>query len=423
MAAQAAEGQVPPQADAQAIAFSLSPARATDTVIDYSTKSGSAIWSAATEALSKDEFDCVPDGLRDFLELVQIRGGEMGWHNSVLSIPNDPADVTGSAKDLVESYGSITMEHLRTCAQAYVNTQTRVAQDSFQLYTCLVRSLSKTGRDKVTLHKSEYTIGGQPVGSLFLKVIIRESAIDTNATALSIRTQLSEIDKYIAKVDFDVEKTNQHINMLMESLRARGETTHDLLNNLFKAYKTVKDREFVRYITQKESDYEERSIELTPAKLMVQAQNKYKTLVEKGEWCASSDEADQIVALKTQIDEMKKKVSNFSKKSASNRQGRAKGRGQTGKGRQRDRKNRNEETWKFEAPKEGEPKTKTVKGKEWHWCTKHKRWTRHTDAECEGIGFNPKSRSTNQKQNRNPRLVRAEATTIRFADDESSDEE
>jgi len=36
-------------------------------------------------------------------------------------------------------------------------------------------------------------------------------------------------------------KFNEHVKDLMDSLYARGQTTEDLLANLFKAYKAVKD--------------------------------------------------------------------------------------------------------------------------------------------------------------------------------------
>ena len=38
--------------------------------------------------------------------------------------------------------------------------------------------------------------------------------------------------------------------------------------------------------------------------------------------------------------------------------------------------------WKEIAPKEGEPKKKTVKGKEYNFCKHHKKWCLHTKEEC-----------------------------------------
>ena len=93
----------------------------------------------------------------------------------------------------------------------------------------------------------------------------------------------------------------------MESLRARGETTNDLLFNIFKAYKTVKDTEFQRYIMQKESNYEEGDINLTAERLMMLAENKYKTLVDKKQWRTPTADKEQIVALQSQLNSLKQK--------------------------------------------------------------------------------------------------------------------
>jgi len=175
-----------PPAAAAATHFALTPAKATDDVIDYNTKQGAAIWLSGSKKLSEELFDCVPEGLRDFLELTKKRSKLMGWDTSVMSILDDPDDVAGPAKDL-DHYGSISLEYLQANARIYADTPTRVAQDSMMLFTALHDSLSKIGRDKVTLYSDEYTIDGIEVGILFLKIIVRESHIDTNATTSTIR--------------------------------------------------------------------------------------------------------------------------------------------------------------------------------------------------------------------------------------------
>jgi hypothetical protein len=140
------------------------------------------------------------------------------------------------------------MDQLLAAAILSVNTQTRAAQDSMQMYICLQDSLSEVGRNKVTLLKSEYTAGGDDrviSGILFLKTIVRESHIDTNATVTTIRKQSINLPRYMLEVICHVEKLNLHTQLLLEALCAQGETTNDLLNNLFRAYKTVKDQEFL----------------------------------------------------------------------------------------------------------------------------------------------------------------------------------
>lgn len=407
--------------------FAFYPGRASNEVINYNTKEGKATWKAATEALDpNDKFDCNPEGLRNFLKNVQLRGLEYGW-DTVLEVPIDSTDILGESLDFIENYGSFSMEHLREVAEQYVNTQTRAAQDSAQLYFCLMKSLSATGRNKVNLHETEYLVGPQYSGIMCLKVIIRISAIDTNATEMTIRQQLSNLDTYIATISYDITKLNQHVNTLMEQLTARGGTTNDLLANLFRAYKSVKDRTFVQYIVLKESDYEEGSSQLTYTKLMLLADNKYKILKEKGEWCAPSAEEEKIIALQADL-----------KKLRSQQKGGKKGKGKEGKdekqggkgkkGNDKSKKGKKDNAWMYEAPKEGEPHEKTKNGKKWIFCKHHKRWGEHTSEECKKIGLdNNKSDRAGDKGNNkgtNPRLVQAKAATVRFkTDDDSSDDD
>jgi hypothetical protein len=75
----------------------------------------------------------------------------MGWDSSVLFVPDDPTNPVGPGKDFTQNYGNITMEHLLLVAMTYANAQSRTAQDSIQLATCSLASLSKVGRDKRTL--------------------------------------------------------------------------------------------------------------------------------------------------------------------------------------------------------------------------------------------------------------------------------
>jgi len=112
---------------------------------------------------------------------------------------------------------------------------------------------------------------------------------------------------------------------------ARGEITQDLLANLFKAYKAVTDREFVTYIHKKEDKYEE-GVNIDTDTLMLQADNKFKTMFQA--WNAPSPEEEKILALETQIQKLQKE-----KKKPKQQEGGKKGGGKEGsKKRKRKRK-------------------------------------------------------------------------------------
>jgi predicted Mrr-cat superfamily restriction endonuclease len=74
-----------------------------------------------------------------------------------------------------------------------------------------------------------------------LKIIVRESHLDTNTTTNQICTKLSNLDSYILTVDSNIGKFNQYVKLLVQSLTARNQKTSDLLINLFKGYGAVRD--------------------------------------------------------------------------------------------------------------------------------------------------------------------------------------
>jgi hypothetical protein len=99
--------------------------------------------------------------------------------------------------------------------------------------------ISKKGKNKILIWKKQYKIGTHSSGNLLLKIIVQESHLDTNATTASIRTKLSSLDKYILTIGCDITRFNGYVQLLIDSLAVRGETTQDLLMNLFKGYHAV----------------------------------------------------------------------------------------------------------------------------------------------------------------------------------------
>ncbi len=110
--------------------------------------------------------------------------------------------------------------------------------------------------------------------AMLLKVIIRESHIDTNATVSYIRTKLSSLDTFLPTLEHDFYKLNDYATSLYNAWLARGEVFTDLFVNLFKGYKAVSDRRFVAYVKKKEEEYEDGSLSITAQQLMTLAKNR-----------------------------------------------------------------------------------------------------------------------------------------------------
>jgi hypothetical protein len=288
--------------------------------------------------------------------------------------------------NLLTEYGEVTLASVRTYEETYSHLPCRAAQETHMLYECIMNSLSAEGKNKLRCDHAEYMIGNYTSGILLLKVLIHESHLDTNATASSVRTQLSELDTYLPTIGHDITKFNQYVKLSLEGLLARGETTTDLLTNLFKGYLTSSDKVFVKYIIGKQEQYEEGK-HIEPVALMGLADIKFKTLVQKGQWNAPTPEEEKILALETQVKTMAKnhKKSGVKPKPDTSGGDRQKNPKQSGEARP---------NWlKHNRPPHQSEMSKPKMWKEfpYHWCCKETggncsgNWRRHQPSKCEGL--------------------------------------
>jgi len=401
---------------AQVVAFSLTPATSIGGVIDYRTGRGRKLYATATAKLEDEPFDCVAEDLYSFLKALKDRAREFGWDEQgvgILSIPDDPVN-PNDFKSLIDQHGEIELSTIRAFEESYIDQAIRPAQDTAQLYRCLMASISKEGKKKILIWESQYTINGLGSGNLLLKIIVRESHLDTNATSASIRTKLTDLDRYLPTIGNDITKFNTYVKLLIDGLRSRGETSHDLLVNLFKGYMACSDREFVAYIKRKQDLFEE-GTPIQVDHLMNNAADKYKTLLQKGKWNAPDANEAKIMALRAEIKKLKRgndgrkeKVKTSLKKFQ--------------------KKDLNEKPkWFTKRPSNDSlHKTKEWKGKQWYYCHPDTGgkcngvWRQHKPSECKGNEYrfktnptkesNPKRKdeSTNNSMSKKKRTMKLE---------------
>ena len=385
-------------------AFALTPAVAVLGVVNLTTNVGRKLYESATQKVAEELYDCKPEGLYQFLQSVSNRARAFGWDdqiNGILQIPVDAADPNSVTDNLIENYGRISLADIRAFEETYLNQPIRPAQDAWMLYQCLMSSISKEGKDKITIWNNQYTVGNNLSGNLLLKIIIRESYLDTNATTANIRKKLSSLDTYILTIDSDITRFNIHVSLLIDSLTARGESTQDLLINLFKGYQAATDRTFVEYIGRKLERYEEGEIVTTDA-LMEQADNKYKLLKEGGAWNAPSEHEEKILALQAEIKHLKKAKKDGGKpfvKRAYDKKLYDKKKAPIAQ--------LEKPSWFFKEPKDDElRKPKMWNDKSWYFCSPKTggkcdgQYRRHKPTDCEGKAhkFVPKSGNYNKRK-------------------------
>jgi len=277
----------------------------------------------------------------------------------------------------------------------------RGAQDDYNLYQGLRASLTEEAKTTLLQFSNIYTVNGHKSGIVFLRIIVRESHIDTAYTSRHIREQFSKLDQYMENVCVNnITAYNKHVYVLEAGLTARGETSTDKNSNVMKGLKACDDPNFHNWAIRKQDDFDEGTPINLPL-LMKQAENKYLTAVMDGDWKATTKEQKEasVIALEAKLNGTQEPPprTNNSKKN---------------------RNQRNLEAWMTKEPKNGEPQTMMRGNKQWHWCPHHGQWTIHLPAKCK-IGLAKQAALEAQSQpGARPNMVLDAAMQAILEDDE-----
>jgi hypothetical protein len=402
-------------AAAQAGTFALTPAAPANIgVLDYTRREHTKIYEAAVLPLAGDKFDGTDGQLPNFLTRLRERAKEFTWLSTVchVKVADGPPAVF---HNLVDDYGNISLEQVRVHATEYATMETRTRQNSVQMQQCIFASLTQAFQNRVNLQKKSWYIDDQADGACLLKVVIALSYPgDTPATTSHIRTELTKSDEKMIELNFDIEKFNDWVNDQVEQLAARGAQTTDLMENLFKGYEKVPDKEFLAYHAQKRMEYDEGK-PITTEELMKLMRIKFQNNKRRQKtWNVPTAEEEQIIALAAEVKSLQTKNQNLRRGPSKNTPAPAGGRQQNTKGGNRSlKKGRAGKTnqardgdylnatgkwsWLKTAPKSGEKTSKSFEGKLFFWCKNHARWGRHATAECRKGQGSPKTNKHNNK--------------------------
>ena len=183
------------------VSFVLMPVGASPGIIDYNTVMGRKISEAATKRLTEELFDCVPENLFHFLKALKYRARahKLMRGSGILDIPVDCTDVISETHNLLDIYGNISIKTIRNFEDSYINEEVRPAQDTPNLYQCMMNSVSDVDKSKVLIWEPKYVVKTKISGNLLLKIIVRESHLDKNVPTGSIREKLSSLDTYLPR--------------------------------------------------------------------------------------------------------------------------------------------------------------------------------------------------------------------------------
>jgi hypothetical protein len=215
--------------------------------------------------------------------------------------------------------------------------------------------------------------GEVPAGVLLLKRFISRAHIDSRAAASFIRTSLTKLDKKMIELGSNVVKFSIHVKAQVSTLARRGQTSDDLLINLFKGCKKTNDVKFQELICRKKNHCKE-GRDVNVNNLMIDTDMKHRGWKLCNKWSAPAKEQEQILALTAHIEQLKShKLSKLVPCEPA----------PTGNIPKKTKKD-NKWAWKDILPKDGKPRTKLFKETQHHCdCPHHKNhWVCHAVEEC-----------------------------------------
>ncbi len=335
--------------------------------LDFGNKQDRDYYKLATEKLEGDPYD--GKNLSLFLKKLEGKAQQYNW----LTLMTYPIGDPPVYKCLLKSYGEVTRADVIQKTRRYLGTDNREDQDSDMIFNCLRKSVMDNVYAQVTTEPERYmfTIDGEELvdGPCFLAAIIDQTYTNTLANTEAARENLSSLAEYMESLpDSNVEQFNAYVKVQLETLAAGGETTNDLITNLFKGYAKVKDKTFRDWIRQKKLAYKDGTFCIHPnaQDFMTLAKKHYQDAVLAKEWMHLDEDQQTILALQTEVKEFKA-AARFRKNKD---------------GKDPKRAGKDEWKWKRVPPGENESKTKKFRGKTYNWCPNHKLWCFHKGSEC-----------------------------------------
>jgi hypothetical protein len=236
-------------------------------------------------------------------------------------------------------------------------------------------------------HNYTLDVAGESItnGPSLLKVVIDLAYMNTCSSSTIVCMNLLNLDRLMEDFkDSNIKLSHYYVKENVKMLDAAGETTSNLLVNLFKAYHLAKDKAFVSWVAHKCSAWYEGILPLNPNgnQLMELAESYYKDSAATGKWMRLTNDEQKIIMLEMQIQDLKQKKCPKVDKPRG-------GKKNIGRNREREEK---KWAWKKKPPKQGEKNMKTFQGKTYHWCMKHKQWTVHKPSECHLKEHNPREK-------------------------------
>jgi hypothetical protein len=320
-----------------------------------------------------------------------MMGWDIGTQNIIEFTNNDGREI-----NLISEYGQINESTLRTACEVFmsgVNANSRAAQNNEQMWRCIYNTLTKEAKAKLLTYLDDFKMPNASgkmteVGPLMYKTMMRLATLDNNATVQALRANLRELPQYSIKVNGNIDQIHEYFDQNYNQLKSRGHGVDDVMTILFEAYKVIPDSNFNAYITRLFDDWIDQSADMigaTHVTLMKKAKQRFDLLNKNNTWGAQSPQDEKIVALESQLKDLKLSAQLLKKLQQRDKNKNQKGQDKANDGskdQQGEDNPSDKDDWEWIPPEDKEPKVKQVGKKTWHWCPHHEKWTIHKPENC-----------------------------------------
>ena len=152
-----------------------------------------------------------PNDALTLLDLFAERASSMGWdrESGCLMINDD----SGTQGNLMSQYALLSDDNITASKVTVMGIESRNSQDSYIIYQCLYRSMTRSVKSALSLRADDWQIEVNdgntknlvPSGPLYLKRIIAEARMDNTATLVALRQSVVALKVTIATVDYDIK--------------------------------------------------------------------------------------------------------------------------------------------------------------------------------------------------------------------------
>ena len=328
------------------------------------------------------------------------RAKSEGWMNGssadIINLPLDGVDKSNGTINILKEHSRISNDTVKLWANTKLlgkPSVDRSDQNNENMGLCIIASLSKERLAAIYLKESTYTVDNIIIAPLLFKVLMDSAELDTMVTSAIIRQELQELDVKIIELNSNVTEFVESVNANIKKLESRGEavTDGDLIMNIFKALKVVKDNCFRQHFTTFEYDWLSGRKQLTSESLLNEAETYYKVKVQNKSWGALSREEEDLIAMKAVFKDLNLKLE------AEKKGNRKKGSRSKNLSKSKDRassQGKKIPKWKLENDNNGKKLKKD--GKTYYWCKWHNdnqgQWVLHRPSQCKNCPDNEEQR-------------------------------